>query len=209
MHGWLIKAADFDKSPIVVYYGGNAEDISFNLGYLDLKKTPSTSLLLMNYRGFGSSTGSPTQEGLFSDALTIFDHLIKNLNINPNKIYLMGRSIGASIAAYVASQKRVGGLILITPFDSITNLVPKFLRFYPLKRYLEQYFNTSKYLEHVDGKFLVIAAGEDEVIPKKCIENLLAKFQDQILFVEIKSANHQNITEFDEYSDAIERFIHI
>ncbi len=206
LQGWFVKVSDPDKSPIVIYYGGNAEDISVNLSYLDNPR--DSSLLLMNYRGFGNSTGLPTQKELFSDALAIYDYVISKININPNKIYLMGRSIGSSIAAYVASQRHTGGLILVTPFDSITSFVPKFLRFFPINGYLQRYFNTSKYLEHVEGKFLVIAAGVDEVIPRRCLENLLTKFQDQILFSEIKEADHQNIAEFNQYSDAIENYIH-
>ena len=205
LQGWFVKAADQDDPPVLIYYGGNAEDISFNLSYSNF---PSASLFLMNYRGFGKSSGHPTQEGLFSDALAIYDHLVNMLNINPDKIYLIGRSIGSSIAAYVASQRRVGGLILITPYDSIANLAPKFLRFFPIKEYLEGYFNTSKHLEHVKGKFLIIAAGSDEIIPRKCLENLLAKYQDQVVFVEIKDANHQNISQYHEFANAIERYIH-
>lgn len=206
LQGWYIKAADPYNSPIVIYYGGNAEDISFNLDWFD--KFSSASLFLMNYRGFGKSSGRPTQEGLFSDALAIYDHLVNKFHIKPDKICLMGRSLGSCIAAYVASQRRVGGLILITPFDSIANLVSKFFRFFPIKKFLERYFNTSKYLEHVRGKFLIIAAGSDEIIPKRCLENLLAKYQHQVDFVEIMSANHQNISEYQEYINAIERYIH-
>ena len=206
LQGWLIKAPLFEKSPFIIYYGGNAEDISINLSYIDAKQ--NHSLLLMNYRGFGGSTGYPSQKGLFSDALTIYDHVVNIFKIDPDKIFLLGRSIGASIAAFVASQRRCGGLILITPFDSIANLVPRFLNFSPLKNYLDGYFNTQQYLEKVDKKILVIAALEDEVLPRSCLENLLKKFPKKISLVEIKQANHQNIADFEEYAQAIEEYIH-
>jgi pimeloyl-ACP methyl ester carboxylesterase len=206
LQGWFVKAAADENAPVVIYYGGNAEDVSMQLCDLD-EVYHSASLVLMNYRGFGNSSGRPTEQGILADALAVYDHLINVYHVNPNQIYLMGRSIGSSVAAYVASQRRVKGLILITPFDTIANVVPKFLRFFPLNRWLESYFNTSKYLEHVKGKFLVIAAGQDEVIPRECLNNLLAKFQDQVVLVEIPGADHQDINWFEEYSDTIRKYI--
>lgn len=206
LHGWLVRAADFENAPVIIYYGGNAEDISQSLTYTD--KPRSESVLFMNYRGFGGSSGRPNQEGLFADALAIYDHLVKNLGIKPDRIYLKGRSIGSSIAAYVASQRKIRGLILITPFDSIANFVPKFLQFYPLKNYLKRFFNTFEYLKNVDKKILVIAAGCDEVIPRRCLDNLLDKYRSQIILEEIQDADHQDIAIYNEYDDAIEKYIH-
>lgn len=208
LQGWFVKATTFEEAPLIIYYGGNAENISINLGDMQTDEIQSTSWLLMNYRGFGGSTGKPSQEGLFADALANYDYLINDLNIQPDKIYLVGRSIGSSIAAYVASQRRVGGLILITPFDSIASFAPRILRISPVKYYLEKYFNTQKYLEDVKGKILVLAAGEDEVVPKMSLANLANKFKNQLEIVEIKDANHQNITEFPEYELAIQKYIH-
>jgi hypothetical protein len=208
LHGWFVKAEFVEKSPLIIYYGGNAEDVSINLSYLQPAEPQATSWLLMNYRGFGKSTGKPSQAGVFADALAVYDHLIKNTGISPEKIFLMGRSIGSSVAAYVASQRKVGGLILVTPFDSIVNFAPKFFKIFPIKRYLEKYFNTQKYLEGVQGKILVIAAGRDEVVPKINLENLINQFKDQLEVVEIKKANHQNIADFHEFESAVNEYIH-
>lgn len=207
IQGWFVKAIPIEQLPLIIYYGGNAEDISVNLSYLQPDQLQTTSWLLMNYRGFGKSTGKPSQAGLFADALTIYDYLVNDLHIHPDKIYLMGRSIGSSIASYVASQRRVAGLILITPFDSIVNFAPKILQISPIRCYLGKYFNTQKYLESVSGKILILTAGQDEVIPKASLENLVNKFHDQLQIVEIKKANHQNIADFAEYELAVEKFI--
>ncbi|MFI5343792.1 MAG: alpha/beta hydrolase [Chlamydiales bacterium] len=205
LQGWFVEIAD-PESPIVIYYGGNAEDITITLSYLE--ETKFASLLIMNYRGFGKSTGRPTQKVVLSDALLIYDYLIQNYKVNPSKIFLVGRSIGASVAAYVSSQRPVGGLILLTPFDSIIGFLPKFLNFFPIRNCLAPYFNTSKYLEHFNGKMLIIAAGKDEVVPRSSLENLLTKFHEKITYVEIKEADHQNVSEFPEYWATIEKYIH-
>lgn len=208
LQGWFVKAIPVNQAPLIIYYGGNAEDISINLSYLQQAEAPSISWLYINYRGFGNSSGKPSQRGLFEDALAIYDYLINNLNIPPNRIFLMGRSIGSSIASYVASHRLVAGLILVTPFDSITSFAPKILKIFPLTCYFEKYFNTQKYLENVRGKILVLTAGEDEVIPKVHSEKLAKKFKDQLVIVEIKKANHQNIAEFPEYELAVKKYVH-
>lgn len=206
LQGWLVKASEFKQAPFIIYYGGNAEDISIKLSYLQHDEEQPISWLLMNYRGFGKSSNKPSQAGLFDDALAIYDYVINDLHIHPDQIYLMGRSIGSSIASYVASQRKAAGLILVTPFDSLVNFAPKFLRFF-IKTYLAKYFNTQKYLETVPYHILVIAAGEDEVIPRIHLENLINKFKDQLTVVEIANADHQNIADFPEYDLAIRKYI--
>lgn len=206
LQGWFVRA-EGDEAPVVIYYGGNAEDVSICL--LDLYPPQPVTTVLMNYRGFGGSSGKPTQEGLFADALAIYDHLVNTLNVNPKKICLVGRSIGSSIAAYVASQRQVEKLVLVTPFDSVANVIPKFLQWIPpIKICLRKYFNTTKYLESFKGKFLVVAAERDEIIPRRCLEALLKKFHHQILFVDVVNANHQDILEQLQCSEAIEKYIH-
>ena len=207
LQGWFVKAIPVNKAPLIIYYGGNAEDISINLSYLLQAQAPSSSWLFINYRGFGNSSGKPSQSGLYEDALAIYDYLILNSQIPLNMIFLMGRSIGSSIASYVASQRQVAGLILVTPFDSIASFIPKILKFSPFTSYFEKYFNTQKYLENVGCKILVLAAEEDEIIPKVHLKNLANKFKNQLVIVEIKKANHQNIAEFSEYEIAVKKYI--
>jgi uncharacterized protein len=205
LQGWFIKAPTYSEAPIVFYYGGNAEDVSVQLSYLD--PPLSMSFLILNYRGFGESTGCPTQKNLFSDALKIFDLILKEHKATAEQICLVGRSIGASIAAYVASQRNVKKLVLVTPFDAIANVFSASSWLFPLKKALGRYFNTAQYLEHVNAKILVISASNDEVVPRKCLENLIEKFPDEIALVEIQGADHQNISDYPEYEAAIESYI--
>ena len=149
----------------------------------------------MNYRGYGNSYGHPTKDDLLADALAIYDHMISQSGISPSQIYLMGRSLGASIAAYVASQRQVGGIILVTPFDSVENLVKTLFRWLPMSRFFKESFDTQKYLAGVDCKILVLAAENDEVIPKECLESLISAYQDKIVLQVIAEANHQDINQ--------------
>ena len=113
----------------------------------------------MSYRGYDETPGSPSQAALFSDALAIYDYVVNNLKIPPSQIFLMGRSIGSSVAAYLASKRSVQGLILITPFDRITSIVKQFFLFRPFAWLLSGNFNTVDYLQKANVNTLVLAAG--------------------------------------------------
>ena len=104
LHGWFVRGEISSEQPLIIYYGGNAEDVSVNL--LDRHRLPSTSILLMNYRGYGASTGKPSEDALYRDALHVFDHLIQQEKLVPEHVVLMGRSLGSGVAAYVASKRR-------------------------------------------------------------------------------------------------------
>jgi len=112
LHGWFIQNETNPDNPLIIYYGGNAEEVSTNL--YDLEKFGDYSFLFMNYRGYGKSEGRPGQDALFSDALFIFDHISKKHHIPPEKIILMGRSLGSAVAIHVADWSMLPKII--TPF---------------------------------------------------------------------------------------------
>lgn len=204
--GWWVKAENHLNNPLVIYFGGNAEDISINLGDIDLKE--NISYLYLSYRGFGKSSGKPSQEGLFNDALAVYDYIVSTEKIAPQQIFLVGRSIGSSIAAFLASHREVGGLVLITPFDSIANVAARTYPWLPTKFFLKNFFDTTKYLEKVRGKVLVCAAEKDEVIPRDCLEALISKHSQKLLLKIIKEANHQDITNSMTFHNTVNNYIH-
>jgi uncharacterized protein len=207
LQGWLIKNERIQNGPFVIYYGGNAEDIALNLTQMEM--IDASSFLFLNYRGYGSSSGKPTQQGLLEDALSIYDVLIHQYSIPASRIFLLGRSIGSCIATYVASLRKVGGLILVTPFDSVENLVREAFRWIPLGWFFKNCFDTRAALSHVSCKTLVLAAEKDEVIPQVCLQSLLSDFPTQIEFEVVKGADHQDIGSYAEYYAAINIYLQI
>jgi pimeloyl-ACP methyl ester carboxylesterase len=205
LQGWLIKNQQVDNAIFIIYYGGNAEDISLNLN--DLEKINASSFLLMNYRGYGGSTGSPSEQNLLEDALAIYDHVVKGYRIAPENIYVLGRSIGANIAAYVASQRTVGGLIMVTPFDSMEHLVKRIFWWIPLGWLFRRRFNTRKYLLHVRCRVLMVVAEKDEVVPKECTQALMDAYAERMRVVTIHDADHQDIAEYDAFYLGINQFL--
>ena len=115
------------KDEAIIYCGGNAEAVIHNTEFF-LTEFPSKTLYLLNYRGYGGSSGSPTEKGIFSDVLFLFDKIQKN----HTKIHAMGRSLGTGVVTYLASKRNIDKLILVSPYDSIRSIAQNRFPIYPI-----------------------------------------------------------------------------
>ena len=108
----------------IIYFGGNGESVVYN-GERFMKNFPKHTIYLVDYAGYGWSSGTPSKEKLFKNALFLYDHVVKE----HQNISLIGRSLGSGVASYLTSQREVEKLALITPFDSLKNVVQKMYPF--------------------------------------------------------------------------------
>ena len=115
------------KDEAIIYCGGNAEAVIYNAEDF-LTIFPSKTVYLLNYRGYGGSSGSSTEKGIFSDILFLFDKIHKE----HKKIHALGRSLGTGVVTYLASNRPIEKMILITPYDSIKNIAQKRFPIYPI-----------------------------------------------------------------------------
>ncbi|MFA5881317.1 MAG: alpha/beta fold hydrolase, partial [Eubacteriales bacterium] len=114
LKGWFVTGQVYGKPGLLIYYGGNAEEVSWLIE--DMKKLKGWNVVLMNYRGYGQSEGVPGEKKLFSDALEIYDYFAAREK--PGKIAVMGRSLGTGVATYLAANRKVNGVVLVSPYDS-------------------------------------------------------------------------------------------
>ena len=205
LHGWFINRATGPEHPLIIYYGGNAEEISHNL--FNLEKYEKESLLFMNYRGYGRSTGSPSQSSLFSDALFIFDHISDIYSIPSTNIILMGRSLGSAVATYVAKQRHVKAVILITPFDSLINIAKEHYPFFPVKLLLKHPFDSVQIAPEITTPMIAIIADQDRIISNEQSVNLVEHWGMKSHYVIIKDADHNSISNYPEYWSTVRLFL--
>ncbi len=194
LRGWVINEGK-DKS--ILYYGGNAERIEYNIPlFKDIFS--EYTVYLISYRGYGLSDGNPTEANLCNDSLFIYD-TIKDKH---NKIFLIGRSLGSGVATYVASQRPVEKLVLVTPFDSIKKVASQIFWMYPMSILLKDKFESDRYVNKITSDTMVIVAENDEVIPRKRTDALISKFKPEKLTVKIiKGAGHNSVSMFPEFSE--------
>ncbi len=204
LHGWFLKK-DLTGLPTIFYFGGNAEEVSLNLEEYAAKL--SANVVLMNYRGYGLSTGSPAENHLKSDALAIYDHMVEKLGLDPAKCVAWGRSIGSSMAASLALERDLGRLILTCPFDSIQNVAAAYYPAWLVNLVLQDRHRTIDFSADIRSSTLVLASREDGVIPIHNTQNLFDSLTCPKKMVHIPGAGHNTISLFDAYYETINRFL--
>jgi pimeloyl-ACP methyl ester carboxylesterase len=179
----------------VIYFGGNGEDTSLSLPAL-AEAFPQDSIYLMHYRGYGGSTGTPSEKILVADALALFD----KVSGDQKNITVVGRSLGSGVAIQLASQRPASRLILVTPYDSIENIAARQFPYVPVSWLLEDKFESWKYAEKIKAPTTIIAAEHDEVVPASSTAMLLAHFREGIArFAIIRKAGHNTVSDPLEY----------
>ncbi|MBI9089658.1 MAG: alpha/beta hydrolase [Desulfobacterium sp.] len=205
LHGWFVNNTISATSPLIIYYGGNAEEVSASLW--EAEKFRSASFLFMNYRGYGDSTGRPSEQGILMDALTVFDWVVAEYGVDPGHVVLMGRSLGTGVAVHVASERRVAGLILVTPFDSLINVAKSIYPFLPVEKLLRHRFDSLALAPGMDTPMLAVIADQDEIIPNPNSLTLINAWAGPVETLVVKGAGHNDISQFDAYFRGINRFL--
>lgn len=179
----------------ILYFGGNGEDVSANLPSFS-DAFPAHAIYLLHYRGYGGSTGSPTEKALQSDALAVFDHVRRT---HPN-IAVVGRSLGSGVAIQVASKREVSRLVLVTPYNSLQELAMNQFPWFPVKWLLTDRFESWKHAGQVTAPALLIMAENDEVIPRQSSEQLFARFKPGTATFEVlPGTSHNTISDSPRY----------
>jgi uncharacterized protein len=191
----FVTVGPHSGSNAVIYFGGNAEDVSYSLPTL-VAGFPGHAIYLLHYRGYGESSGRPSEAALFSDALALFD----KVSAQHQAFVVVGRSLGSGVALYLASLRPVARLILVTPFDSIEELAVRQFPFFPVRWLLQDKFESWRYAQQLSVPTLIIAAERDEVIPRNSTEALYKRFRPGIASLKvIAGTSHNTISEHPEY----------
>lgn len=187
----------------VVYFGGNADDVAAHVRPF-AHALPDQSLYFVNYRGFGGSTGTPTEAALFADALSVFDQIHKD----HERVAVIGRSLGSGVAAYIATKRRVSKLLLVTPYDSIERVAQGQYRWFPIFLILKDRFDTLSRVQKISAPTLVLIAEKDEMIPRERTDRLIAAFPpNQVQVKLLAGATHNLEDETESYLAAIGEFL--
>ena len=205
LHGWLTDYSEGEENPLLIYFGGNAEEVSWLLE--ESERFRDYSLLLINYRGYGLSEGSPSEENLFNDAVYIYDYFADLDFVDEEQIMLIGRSLGTGVAVHLAAQREVSDLVLVSPYDSIKSLAKDIFPYLPVELMLKHEFASVMRLEQIDSPALFLVAENDEIVPKDNSRKLYQKWPVDKEFEIINNRSHNDIHLSEKYWDYIVDFI--
>lgn len=202
--GYISKDTVKEKLPLVLYFGGNAEEVSHLADYKVY--FPNTIMVLMNYRSFGLSQGVISEKTMFSDALEVYDKLITNSEIDANKVIVIGRSIGTGVATYLSSQRKTSATVLITPYENMIDVAFEKYPFVPISLLIKHRFESDKYAPNIASPMLALVSKNDQVIPPHHAYKLVKAWKGKADVLEVNE-NHNSIMNNEEVWKKIEEFV--
>ena len=184
LHAWHVPG----PGPAVLYFGGNAEEVS---GMLDeIAPAPTASWFLMDYRGYGASEGAPSERALVADAKLLYDHVTGLPGVNPKRLVAFGRSLGSGVAVALAAERPLAGVILVTPYDSLAAVAKRYYWYLPVDLMLKHRFDSIALAPRLRVPLLCLIATRDEVIPPAHAERLFEAWAGEKRKVVLEDAAH-------------------
>jgi len=163
LHGWFVPASE--EKGVLLFFHGNAGNISHRLDSLKIFHDLGLSTLIIDYRGYGRSQGTISEQGSYFDAEAAWNYLTEIKNIPAQKIVVLGRSLGGAIAAFISARQTPGVLILESAFTSVPDVAAKLYPFFPVRLLSRFQYNTKKSLQSVNCPVLIIHSPGDDIIP--------------------------------------------
>jgi dipeptidyl aminopeptidase/acylaminoacyl peptidase len=207
LSGWFLTPNALGSHPGVLYFGGRSEEVSWvarDAGTL----FPGMAVLVMNYRGYGDSHGNPGERQMIEDGRMLYDWLAAHKHVDPQRIAVVGRSLGSGVAIQVAAHQPAAALALITPYDSILAIARRRFRAVPISLLLKHRFESIKHATKVTAPVLVLRAQTDDVVPHAHTDLLVSKLAKVVLDEVVPASDHYNMPYLADTQKRIASFLH-
>ena len=206
LHGWYIPRQDSDR--VLLFLHGNAGNISHRGESIAVFHRLGLNVLIIDYRGYGRSQGSPSEQGLYRDAAAAWHYLIDTRGFESKDIILFGRSLGGAVAARLASEVQAGALILESTFSSARDVASYLFPFLSRLMVLRYRFDTAGYLHSVASPLLVLHSPEDDIIPFYLGEKVYLAGGEPKAFVKMQGDHNSGFLQSQpRYEQELGRFI--
>ena len=180
---WYIPAKTAKGT--ILFCHGNARNMSSDMDAIEMFHQDGFNVLAFDYRGYGKSTGHPTEQGTYEDAQKAWDWLTRSKKEQPSRIIICGRSLGAAIAAHLAAGNPPKALILEAAFTSLPEAGQDNYPYFPVKLLSKYRYNTLEALKQVRCPVLVVHSRDDKVVPFSHGKKLYEAARGPKTFVEI------------------------
>lgn len=171
LHGWWVSAPDAKGT--VLFFHGNAGNISHRINYLKMFERLGYNTLLFDYRGYGQSTGTPTESGTYLDAQAAWRYVTETQGIAAERIVLFGESLGGAVAVWLAAHEKPGLLVLASTFTSVPDMAAELYPFLPVRWIARFQYNTLESLQSVTCSVFIAHSPDDDIVPFAQSQRLL------------------------------------
>jgi pimeloyl-ACP methyl ester carboxylesterase len=208
IHGWWFPASTPTQETILFLHG-NAGNLTGRFPWMRALTTLPANVLIIDYRGYGRSEGTPHEEGVYRDAEAAWEHLTSERGIEPSHLILYGNSLGGGVAAALATRRVCGALILASTFTSVPDMAHRQLPFIP-RALVRTQMNTHDRLTEIQVPVLIIHSRGDSMIPVAMAHRNFEAANQPKQLLEVDGADHNEVTYRHQARilDGIRSFLH-
>ena len=216
LHGWWIPArnvsretsSDTSGTNTLLFFHGNAGNISGRLESVRQFHRLGLNVLIVDYRGYGQSTGSPTEEGIYRDAEACWRYLVETKRIAPQEVVVFGRSMGGGPATWLAAREKPGAVILESVFPNVPDVGAHHYSFLPGRALATNQFDNESRVAEIDAPKLVIHSRQDQVVPFELGRRVYEAAAEPKQFLEIDGGHNDGfLVSADRYLRTIDDFL--
>ena len=206
LHAWWLPHPEARAT--LLFSHGNAGNISHRLDSLRIFHALELNVLIYDYRGYGNSSGRPSEPGTYRDVRAAWDWIVGNQRVPPEEVFLFGRSLGGAVSAWLATEIDAAGLILESTFTSVPDIGAEVYWWLPVRWLARVEYNTLRRLEDVRMPVLVVHSPDDEIISYSHAERLLEVRPEQTELLELSGGHNTGFLEsIDRYRAGLSDFI--
>jgi fermentation-respiration switch protein FrsA (DUF1100 family) len=207
--GWFLPARPQPPAWTLVVFNGNAGNRAYRIPLATALRRLGLSVLLFDYRGFGDSTGSPTEPGLRDDARAVHAYLARRTDVRADRIVYFGESLGTAVAVQLAVEHPPAALILRSPFTSLVDVGRLHYPILPVRWLLRDRFSSIDAIERVRSPVLIVAGDRDRIVPLEQSRQLFDRTPEPRQLLIVSGADHNDAELLDgrQMIEAVRKFL--
>lgn len=206
LHGWFVPSKEAKAT--VLYCHGNAGNIYHRLHKVKFFHEMGVNFFIFDYRGYGKSTGKPSEKGLYKDAQTAYDYIVSRSDVDKNKIVVYGKSLGGPVAADLCVHRQASALILEGSFASVALRAQQLYPFLPMKFLITQKYDTIAKVKNLHIPKLIVHGRQDEVISFRHGETLFKVAAEPKQFLAFEGGHNDDVYVASEaYKQELDKFL--
>ncbi len=207
LDGWFVPTSK-ERRGVLLFFHGNAGNISHRLDSLRIFHDLGLAVLIFDYRGYGRSDGKASEEGTYLDAEAAWHYLTEQRHIPADNIVLFGRSLGAAIAAHLASRRKPTALIMESSFTSVPDFAASYYWMFPVRWLARFQYDARAYLRSVQCPVLIVHSRDDEIIPFRYGRELFASANSPKEILELRGGHNEGfLLSGQDYIDGLDAFL--